>query len=169
MRKTASDRTGVRETTADRTGRRDSAKRLAAAAYGTGRSRGPAALTVDEGNLEAARTRHTVRSTAMSLRTVILMMAGIAAMTAALIYYIKVQSDVTATSGKIAELEQQLTEMRAENDAAYNEINDSISLEEVREKAIHELGMKYADRDQVVIYSGEEEDAVHQVSPVKGE
>ena len=47
-------------------------------------------------------------------------------------------------------------------------INDSISLEEVREKAIKDLGMKYADRDQVVVYSGTEEDAVHQVSEVGG-
>ncbi len=65
-------------------------------------------------------------------------------------------------------MEQQLSEMKAENDAAYNEINDSISLEEVREKAIKDLGMKYADRDQVVVYSGAEEDAVHQVSEVGG-
>jgi cell division protein FtsL len=104
----------------------------------------------------------------MSLSRVIVMLALMAAMTAALIGYIKLQADVTASSQNIAELEQQLSEMKAENDAAYNEINDSISLEEVREKAIKDLGMKYADRDQVVVYSGAEEDAVHQVSEVGG-
>ena len=97
------------------------------------------------------------------------MLALMAAMTAALIGYIKLQADVTASSQNIAELEQQLSEMKAENDAAYNEINDSISLEEVREKAIKDLGMKYADRDQVVVYSGTEEDSVHQVSEVGGQ
>ena len=84
-------------------------------------------------------------------------------MTTALIFYIKLQSDVTKTSREVADLEQQLTELKSQNDAAYNEINDSISLEEVREKAINELGMKSADRDQVVIYSGEEKDSVNQV------
>lgn len=66
-------------------------------------------------------------------------------------------------------MEEELTQIRAENDAAYNEINDSISLDEVRERAIHELGMKYANRDQVVIYSTEEEDTVHQVMEAGGQ
>ena len=100
----------------------------------------------------------------MSLQTVAFMLALIAVMTVMLIYYIKLQADVTSTSQQIANLEKQLTEIKAENDAAYNEINDSISLEEVRRRAIQELGMKYADRDQVVIYSGTEKDTVNQVS-----
>lgn len=104
----------------------------------------------------------------MSFPRVVFLVVLMAAMTAALIAYIKLQADVTASSQNIADLEQQLSEMKAENDAAYNEINDGISLEEVREKAIKDLGMKYADRDQVVVYSGAEEDAVHQVSEVGG-
>ena len=102
--------------------------------------------------------------TSMSLQTVAGMIAVIAIMTVILISYIKLQADVTTTSRQIANLEQQLTQIKAENDAAYNEINDSISLEEVRRRAIQDLGMKYADRDQVVIYSGAEKDSVHQVS-----
>ena len=99
----------------------------------------------------------------MSFRLVLFMILMIAGMTTALIFYIKLQSDVTSTSREIAELEKELTEKKAQNDAAYNEINDSISLEEVRKRAIEDLGMKSADRDQVVIYSGEEQDSVNQV------
>lgn len=105
---------------------------------------------------------------AMSFRMVVFMAAGIVAMTILLIFYIKLQADVTSTSREIANMEKKLSEMKAENDAAYNEINDRISLEEVRDKAINELGMKYADRDQVVIYSGTEEDSVDQISEVEG-
>lgn len=104
----------------------------------------------------------------MNLRMVGFMVAGIVVMTALLIFYIKLHADVTSSSREIADLEEQLSEMKSENDAAYNEINDRISLEEVRDKAINELGMKYADKDQVVIYSGTEEDSVHQVSEVGG-
>ena len=136
---------------------------------GEQRRRASGALTVSEGNLAAARTRQRISGTTMSLSRVIVMLALMAAMTAALIGYIKLQADVTASSQNIAELEQQLSEMKAENDAAYNEINDSISLEEVREKAFKDLGMKYADRDQVVVYSGTVEDSVHQVSEVGGQ
>jgi cell division protein FtsL len=100
----------------------------------------------------------------MSLHKVGFMIILIVVMTVLLINYIKLQADVTSSSQEIAAMEQQLTQLKAENDAAYNEINDSISLEEVRRRAIQELGMKYADRDQVVIYSGTEKDTVHQVS-----
>lgn len=120
-------------------------------------------VRVDEASHE---TRGSGRRsiTSMSLQTVAGMIAVIAIMTVILISYIKLQADVTTTSRQIANLEQQLTQIKAENDAAYNEINDSISLEEVRRRAIQDLGMKYADRDQVVIYSGAEKDSVHQVS-----
>lgn len=104
----------------------------------------------------------------MSFRRVLFMILLVAAVTVALIFYLKLQTDVTNTSREIADLEQELTEMKSQNDAAYNEINDSISLEEIREKAINELGMKSADRDQVVIYSGEEKDSVNQVGDPDG-
>lgn len=126
------------------------------------------ALTVTEGNLAAAGTKQRISGTTMSFSRVVFMMALIAAMTAALIGYIKLQTDVTASQQEIAELESELSEMKAENDADYNEINDSISLEEIRKRAINELGMKYADRDQVIIYSGSEKDSVHQVSGIDG-
>lgn len=112
--------------------------------------------------------RHTGNGN-MSLRSVLFMLFITAAMTALLLYYIKLQADVTRTSREIADLEQKLTQMKAENDADYNEINDSINLEEVRDRAIHELGMKYADRDQVIIYSGSEKDTVHQVTEIENE
>ncbi|MDO5132012.1 MAG: hypothetical protein Q4D81_03395 [Eubacteriales bacterium] len=149
------------------TDRTDTVRTHGRAAYPSNRSipgrRKPGGITVDEGNLEAARTKTRVKTTSMSFRTLTFMILLIAAMTAILLYYIKIQADVTRSSQELADLEQELTEMKAENDAAYNEINDRISLEEIREKAIHELGMKYADKEQVVIYSGTETDTVHQV------
>ena len=122
------------------------------------------AVRADKTENSAGSSANSRQTTAMSLQTVAFMLALIAVMTVMLIYYIKLQADVTSTSQQIANLEKQLTEIKAENDAAYNEINDSISLEEVRRRAIQELGMKYADRDQVVIYSGTEKDTVNQVS-----
>ena len=126
------------------------------------------------GSEESGPDRNTggsslVRGSVMSLGTVVFMLGVIALITTLLIYYITIQAEVKRTSQEIAEMEEELTQIRAENDAAYNEINDSISLDEVRERAIHELGMKYANRDQVVIYSTEEEDTVHQVMEAGGQ
>jgi cell division protein FtsL len=120
-------------------------------------------MDTDGENPESSRANPPLRPSGMSFRRVLVLILLVAAVTTALIFYIKLQSDVTKTSREVADLEQQLTELKSQNDAAYNEINDSISLEEVREKAINELGMKSADRDQVVIYSGEEKDSVNQV------
>lgn len=111
---------------------------------------------------EKGSNRH-LNKAYMSFRTVAAMLILLAIMTGSLIYYIRIQAEVTRTTNELADMEQELAQKRAENDAEYNEINDRISLDEIREKAIHELGMKYADRDQVVIYSGSEEDTVKKV------
>ena len=135
----------------------------------TGRNANSAAEMEMEGeNPDNDSADPPLQPAVMSFRRVLFMILLVAAVTVALIFYLKLQTDVTNTSREIADLEQELTEMKSQNDAAYNEINDSISLEEIREKAINELGMKSADRDQVVIYSGEEKDSVNQVGDPDG-
>ena len=121
-----------------------------------------------QGNFVALRSRKLPGGGSMSLHTVAFLIVLVTIMTGLLILYIRLQAEVTSSSQEIANQEQKLTQLKAENDAEYNEINDSISLEEIREKAIHELGMKYADRDQVVIYSDGEQDSVNQVSEPAG-
>lgn len=121
-----------------------------------------------QGNFVALRSRKLPGGGSMSLHTVAFLIVLVTIMTGLLILYIRLQAEVTSSSQEIADQEQKLTQLKAENDAEYNEINDSISLEEIREKAIHELGMKYADRDQVVIYSDGEQDSVNQVSEPAG-
>jgi len=156
-------RTGRRaQTTAGHTGRPAQALRSSHAVKPA--AKGVNGVRVDEASLDASPSVPIRRTSAMSLHKVGFMIILIVVMTVLLINYIKLQADVTSSSQEIAAMEQQLTQLKAENDAAYNEINDSISLEEVRRRAIQELGMKYADRDQVVIYSGTEKDTVHQVS-----
>ena len=39
-----------------------------------------------------------------------------------------------------------------------------MNLEEIRKIAIDEFGMKYADQDQIVVYSETKGDSVHQIS-----
>ena len=121
-------------------------------------------VRVDVADYNSSDDEMRAPRSAMSFQRVIFMLALIVVMTVILVSYITLQAEVTATSQQIASKEQELTQLKAENDATYNDINDSISLEEVRRRAIQDLGMKYADRNQVVIYSGTEKDSVHQVS-----
>ncbi len=108
--------------------------------------------------------RGTART--MPLRYMAVMIILITAMCAALVYYIKLHADITESISRISNLETQLTDLKAENDETYNEIVNNIDLDAIRDKAVNEYGMKYADSDQVVTYSDTDEDYVHQVSDV---
>ena len=69
-----------------------------------------------------------------------------------------------STNKQISSLESQLTEMRASNNEVYNEIVGNVDLEEIRRIAIEEFGMKYANQDQIVVYSETKGDRVHQIA-----
>lgn len=81
-----------------------------------------------------------------------------------LIGYITVQSDITNSIKNISSLENQLNDLKLENDEEYSRITSSVDLEEVKKVAIDELGMKYAGEGQIVNYSGEDSDYVRQFS-----
>ena len=86
-----------------------------------------------------------------------------------LIGYIQLQSDITNSVHRIAKLESQLNNLRADNDEQLSRIESKIDLEEVKRIALNELGMLYADEGQIIVYSGEGSDYVRQVAelPIK--
>ena len=90
----------------------------------------------------------------------------VAAMTLSLIGYIKLMSDISATNRKISTMESQLSELRSSNNEVYNEITGNVDLEEIRRIAIDEFGMKYADQDQIVVYSESKGDSVRQIADI---
>ncbi|NBK91289.1 hypothetical protein D5278_04705 [bacterium 1XD21-13] len=83
--------------------------------------------------------------------------------------YLQLQADNTAKMKNIAALEAQLSEMKAENDDEYNRVTSSVDLEEVRDIAINELGMVYAQADQVILYDGQGSDYVRQYEEIPQE
>lgn len=83
--------------------------------------------------------------------------------------YLQIQADNTARMKNIAALEAQLSEMKTENDDEYNRVTTSVDLEEVRDIAINELGMVYANADQVVLYDSEGSDYVKQYAQIPEE
>ena len=54
--------------------------------------------------------------------------------------------------GRVANLESELEELRNYNDAYENEVLNSVDLEEIKQKAIGKLGMKYPDAEHVQEY-----------------
>lgn len=75
--------------------------------------------------------------------------------------YIQLQSDILGRMKHISKLEGQVTDLRADNDAAMKRIELSTDLDVVKEKAMG-LGMKYAAEGQIIYYSVEDNDYMNQ-------
>ena len=114
--------------------------------------------------LAAIRSREKVMQ--MNRRYALFLGLLVAAMTLSLIGYIKLMSDISATNRKISTMESQLSELRSSNNEVYNEITGNVDLEEIRRIAIDEFGMKYADQDQIVVYSESKGDSVRQIADI---
>lgn len=83
--------------------------------------------------------------------------------------YLRLQADNTALVKSIASLESELDDLKTENDDEYNRVTTSVDLEEIRDIAINELGMVYADKDQVILYDSEGNDYVTQYAEIPEE
>lgn len=80
--------------------------------------------------------------------------------------YVKMQSRLTSYSKEITALQEELANMREENNTKYNTVMDSVNLEEIREKAQKDLGMVYASPEQVVEYDKPATDYVRQYEDI---
>ena len=84
-----------------------------------------------------------------------------------LIGYIQVQADLTAQLEQIASLESELNYLKLYNEDELARINSNINLEEIKQVAIGELGMVYAEEGQIVFYENEGSDYVRQYADIK--
>lgn len=78
------------------------------------------------------------------------------------VWYLQVRAELTSRSRNITALQQELAHEKEENTTRYNAIIDSVNLEDVREKAMNELGMVYANQEQIVAYQNPVNDYVKQ-------
>ena len=77
-----------------------------------------------------------------------------------------VEKEVTYRMNNIASLQSEVNDLRADNDARYKSITTSVDLNEVKKKAIKELGMSYPKEKQVVYYSIENNNYMDQYSDI---
>lgn len=80
--------------------------------------------------------------------------------------YLQVQSSITGRIHNIEVLEQQLEQLKSENDALQTRINTDIDLDHVYKVATEELGMVYANRKQVLLYDKTESEYVRQYEDI---
>lgn len=117
---------------------------------------------------EPVEISHTTRKNRdkalyMNLGYVLFLIAALASTAMILISYIKIQSELTITIRNISKLESELNDLRLSNDEDYSRAASSVDLEEIRNVAIGELGMRYAKEGQIINVLGEGSDYVRQL------
>lgn len=78
------------------------------------------------------------------------------------VWYLQVRAELTSRSENITSLQQQLAQTKEENNTRYNAVVDSVNLETVRDRAINEMGMIYANQEQIITYQNPVNDYVKQ-------
>lgn len=82
------------------------------------------------------------------------------------INYLQVQSSITARIHNIEVLESEIETLKSENDALETSINTYVDLDHVYEVATKDLGMVYANKDQVILYDKTESEYVRQYEDI---
>ena len=108
------------------------------------------------------------RNRAMNMSPAYAVFLTVAAISAVLICvaYLKQQSDIVSRSEHISVLQEELAELTEQNDTAYNAANDSVNLEQIRSKAMNEMGMVYAAQGNVIEYDSPTSDYVKQYDDI---
>lgn len=86
-----------------------------------------------------------------------------------LIHYMKLQAEFTIHVKTVSRLESELYEKKTENDDRYTAVVNRVNLDEIRQTAIEELGMRYPEEWQIIYYDGRIPDYVHQMRDIPAE
>lgn len=82
------------------------------------------------------------------------------------INYLHLQAEVSGKAEVISELEAQYVDLKTENDLTEVVIDSTIDYDNILNVAINELGMVYANKDQVIVYNSQEMECVKQLSDI---
>ncbi len=110
--------------------------------------------------------RNQEKALYMDLPYVVALTIAAACVLSICVNYLHVQSSISSRIHHIQVLEQDIEQLKAENDALQTSINTNIDLDHVYQVATEELGMVYANRDQVLLYDKTESEYVRQYEDI---
>lgn len=104
-------------------------------------------------------TRHNrEKAKYMNIWYVLFLAAALFICSIILIDYIQSQAELTAKISEISQLEKELNTIKRSNDEEMERLESSMDLEEIKRRAISELGMVYANENQIIIYQSPDQD-----------
>lgn len=113
-----------------------------------------------------AARRNREKALAMNKGFVLFLTLCVALSAAAAVILIRTQSSVSTHLRNISTIESRITDLKADNDAKYKALMTSVDLNEIKNKAMNELGMTYPREDQVIYYTIENENFMDQYSDI---
>ncbi len=113
----------------------------------------------------AARRRKQVQARKRKLNSIFMVSTMVMAMLF-FVGYVYMQSSITASANNIASLESEISTLKAENNAAESRLSTGGNLTQIRNTAVNDLGMVYANADQIVYYDMETSDYMTQYKDV---
>ncbi len=108
--------------------------------------------------------RNRQKATYMNLGYVLFLAVMFSVFAITLITYVNLRAELTTRTKNLATLESQLNALTQENDEAMLLIETSVDLEEIKQIAIGELGMTYAQEGQIITYSATTTDYMRKVT-----
>lgn len=99
----------------------------------------------------------------MNIWYVLFLVAALFLCAMVLINYIQSQAELTAKISEISQLEKELNTIKRSNDEEMERLESSMNLEEIKRRAIIELGMIYANENQVIIYQSPNQDYMRKI------
>lgn len=113
----------------------------------------PAAIPKQKRQLSEAAQKNRQKATAMNWGFVAFLAVVCTAILFCSVNYLRYKSEITASMRTVASLEEELAQLKEDNDAYYSQVTSNVDLNQIKKIAIGRLGMKYPSDDQTVSYS----------------
>ena len=112
-------------------------------------------------HISSAATRHNRdKAKHMNIGYVVFLTFALLLCAVILINYIHLQASVISHINEITRLETELNTLKRSNDEKKNRLESNIDLEYIWQIAIGELGMVYANEDQIILYKTQKHDSM---------
>lgn len=102
------------------------------------------------------------RENALTFRNLAVITLGSITVVIMCIFYLNLMSTISHQSKQLNSMQRELVVLQEENNSRYNHLNNSMSLEEVRVRAVESLGMVNATSEHIITYRDPSADYVTQ-------
>ncbi len=113
----------------------------------------PAAVSRQKHQLSKEAQKNRQRAAAMNWGFVVFLAVVCTAILFSSVNYLRYKAEITARMRTVASLEEELAQLKEDNDAYYSQVTSNVDLNQIKKTAIGRLGMKYPSDDQTVSYS----------------